>query len=94
VPLTAQDVADVAKTQIIRRSSSLGLEQNAFVASDLQAFSIQQTGRLDYTAVIKQSDGQVVWSCEHITHHEVSSAIECANRELARRTPPEKHSQK
>jgi hypothetical protein len=77
----------------IQRSASLGAGQNKLVAGDLQAFSIQQTGRLDYTAVVKQS-GQEVWSCEHITHHNPISAMECANREIARRTAPEKHSQK
>jgi Zn-finger protein len=56
-------------------------------------FLLQQVGRLDYTAVVKQSDGQEVWNCEHITHYEASSAIECARREVARRTGPEKHSQ-
>jgi hypothetical protein len=61
-----------------------------YVASDLQASYIQQAGRPDYTAVVKESDGQEVWSCEHITHHDPSSAIECARRELARRTGPEK----
>ncbi len=60
------------------------------VAPDLQASYVQQAGRLDYTAVLKQSDGQGVWNCEHITHHDPSSAIECARRELARRTGPEK----
>jgi hypothetical protein len=72
----------------------LGVEHNIFVARDLQAFSIQQVGRLDYTAVVKQSDGLEVWSCEHITHPDAFSAMECANRELARRTAPEKHPQK
>ncbi len=65
-----------------------------FVARDLHAFSIQQTGRLDYTAVVKQSDGQQVWSCEHITHLDASSAMDCAKRELARRAEPDKPSQK
>jgi VCBS repeat-containing protein len=64
------------------------------VAGDLHAFSIQQAGRLDYTAVVKQSDGHEVWSCEHITHHNPISAMDGANREIARRTAPEKHSQK
>jgi hypothetical protein len=36
-------------------------------APDLQASYLQQGGRLDYTAVVKQSDGQGVWNCEHIT---------------------------
>ena len=63
-----------------------------YVAPDLKASYVQQAGRLDYTAMIKQSDGQTVWSCEHITHHDPSSAIECARRELARRTGPEKGS--
>jgi hypothetical protein len=80
--------------QIIGGQLPWDLEQNGFVARDLQAFSIQQTGRLDFTAIVKQSDGQEVWSCEHITHHDAFSAMECANRELARRTAPEKHSQK
>jgi hypothetical protein len=71
----------------------MGLEQNAFVAPDLQESYLQQVGRLDYTAVVKQSDGQEVWNCEHITHYDPSSAIECARREVARRTAPEKHSQ-
>jgi len=61
-------------------------------APDLQASYIQQAGRLDYTAVVRQSDGQQVWNCEHITHPDSSSAIECARREVARRTAPEKHS--
>ncbi len=69
-----------------------GLEQNGVVAPDLQASYVQQAGRLDYTAVVKQSDGQRVWNCEHITHPDPSSAIECARREVARRTAPEKHS--
>jgi Zn-finger protein len=69
----------------------LGVEQNGFVAPDLQASYLQQLGRLDYTAVVKQSDGQEVWNCEHITHLDHSSAIECARREVARRTAPEKH---
>jgi hypothetical protein len=77
-----------------QRSCSLGVEQNGFVAGDLRAFSIQQTGRLDYTAMVKQSDGQEVWSCEHITHPDAISAMECANRELARRTTPQKQSKK
>ena len=59
---------------------------------DLQASYVQQAGRLDYTAVVQQSDGQRVWNCEHITHPDPSSAIECARREVARRTGPEKHS--
>ncbi len=63
-----------------------------YVAPDLKASYVQQAGRLDYTAVVKQSDGRGVWSCEHITHHDPSSAIECARRELARRTGPEKGS--
>ena len=71
----------------------MGLEQNAVVAPDLQESYLQQVGRLDYTAVVKQSDGQEVWNCEHITHYDPSSAIECARREVARRTGPEKHSQ-
>jgi hypothetical protein len=71
----------------------MGLEQNAIVAPELQASYLQQAGRLDYTAVVKQSDGQEVWSCEHITHYDPSLAIECARREVARRTSPEKHSQ-
>jgi hypothetical protein len=70
----------------------LALEQNGIVAPDLQASCVQQAGRLDYTAVVKQSDGQGVWNCEHITHADPSSAIECARRELARRTVPEKDS--
>jgi len=74
------------------RSASLRLEQNGVVAPDLQASYVQQAGRLDYTAVVKQSDGQRVWNCEHITHADPSSAIECARREVARRTAPEKHS--
>ena len=53
-------------------------------------FLLQQVGRLDYTAVVKQTDGQGVWNCEHITHDDPSSAIECARREVARRTAPEK----
>jgi len=69
----------------------LGLEQNGYVAPDLQASYVQQAGRLDYTAVVK-SDGQGVWNCEHITHLDPSSAIECARREVARRATPEKHS--
>jgi hypothetical protein len=69
------------------------LEQNAFVAPDLQESYLQQVGRLDYTAVVKQSDGEEVWNCEHITHYDPSSAIECARREIARRTVPEKQSQ-
>jgi Zn-finger protein len=72
---------------------SLGVEQNGFVTPDLEASYVQQAGRLDYTAVVKQSDGQGVWNCEHITHHDSSSAIECARRELARRTAPAKGSQ-
>jgi hypothetical protein len=71
----------------------MGLEQNAFVAPGLQESYLQQVGHLDYTAVVKQSDGQEVWNCEHITHYDPSSAIECARREVARRTAPEKHSQ-
>jgi len=63
------------------------------VAADLRAFSTRQAGRVDYTAVVKL-DGEEVWSCEHITHHDASSAMECANRELVRRTGPERHSQK
>ncbi len=74
------------------RSASLGLEQNGVVAPDLQASYVQQAGRLDYTAVVKQSDGQGVWNCEHITPANPSSAIECARREVARRTAPEKPS--
>src|SRR5713101_8423659 len=62
------------------------------VAPDLTASYIQQAGHLDYTAMIKQSDDTAVWSCEHITHYDPSSAIECARRELARRTGPEKGS--
>jgi len=62
------------------------------VAPDLQTSYVQQAGRLDYMAVVKQSDGQRVWNCEHITHANPSSAIECARREVARRTAPEKHS--
>jgi Zn-finger protein len=61
------------------------------VAGDLKASYVQQAGR--YAAVVK-SDGKDVWSCEHITHRDGSSAMECANREIARRTGPEKHSQK
>jgi hypothetical protein len=60
------------------------------VPPDLQASSVQQEGRSDYTAVVTQSDGQGVWNCEHITHHDAASAIECARRELARRTSPGK----
>ncbi len=77
-----------------RESSAVwlfGLEQNGVVAPDLQASYLQQAGRLDYTAVVKEADGQRVWNCEHITHANPSSAIECARREVARRTP-EKHS--
>jgi hypothetical protein len=70
----------------------MGSEQNGFVNPDLQASYIQQAGRFDYTAVVKQSDGQGVWNCEHITHANPSSAIECARREVARRAAPEKHS--
>jgi|GEM_PF-4864387 Zn-finger protein len=65
-----------------------------YVAPDLKASYVQLAGRLDYTAVVKQSDGQGVWSCEHITHPDASSATECARRELARRTGPEKGSQR
>jgi hypothetical protein len=71
----------------------LGGEQNGFVTPDLEASYVQQAGRIDYTAVVKQSDGQGVWNCEHITHHDSASAIECARRELARRTAPKKDSQ-
>jgi len=70
--------------------SFLGTEQNGFVASDLKASYVKEADR--YAAVVK-SDGKEVWSCEHITHHDGSSAVECANREVARRTG-EKHSQK
>jgi Zn-finger protein len=56
------------------------------VAPDLEASCVQQAGRSDFTAVVKQSDGQGVWNCEHITHHDEASALECARRELARRT--------
>jgi len=62
------------------------------VAPDLKASYVRQAGRLDYTAVVEQSDGQGVWNCEHITHPDPSSAIECARREVARRTAPEEHS--
>ncbi len=75
-----------------RRSALFGLEQNGVVATDLQASYVQQAGRLDFTAVVKHSDGQRVWICEHITHANPSSAIECARREVAQRTAPEKHS--
>ena len=71
----------------------MSVEQNGIVARDLQAFAIQQRGRFDYTAVVKQSDGQEVWSREHIMHPDAFSAMECAKRELARRIGPEKHSQ-
>jgi hypothetical protein len=71
----------------------MGLGQNGIVAPDLQASYLQQVGRLDYTAVVKQPDGQEVWNCEHITHYDSPSAIECARREVTRRTAPEKHSQ-
>lgn len=70
----------------------MGLEKNEFVAADLQASYLQQVGRLDYTAVVKQSDGRRVWNCEQITHANPSSAIESARREVALRTAPEKHS--
>lgn len=60
------------------------------MAPDLQASYVQQAGRLDYTAVVKDSQGQGVWSCEHITHHDPSAAMECAGREVARRTGSEK----
>ncbi len=59
------------------------------VAPNLQSSYVQQAGRLDYTALVKQSDGQEVWSCEYITHHDPASAMECAGRELARRTGSE-----
>jgi hypothetical protein len=62
------------------------------VAPDLQASYVQQAGRLGYTAVVQQPDGQEVWNCEHITHPDPSSAVECARREVARRTAPEKPS--
>jgi hypothetical protein len=65
-----------------------------FVAGSPRESYIQQTGRLDYAAVVKQSDGREVWSCEHITHHAVLLAMECANHELLRRTAPEKQSLK
>jgi Zn-finger protein len=65
-----------------------------YVAPDLKASYVQLAGRLDYTAVVKQADGQGVWSCEHITHPDASSATECARRELARRTGTEKGSQR
>jgi hypothetical protein len=62
------------------------------VAPDLKASYVQQAGRLDYTAVVQQPDGREVWNCEHITHPDPSSAVECARREVARRTGPEKPS--
>jgi hypothetical protein len=71
----------------------MGYEQNRFVAPDLKASYVRQSSRLDYTAVIEQSDGQGVWSCEHITHPDSASAIECARREIARRTVPKKDAQ-
>jgi hypothetical protein len=80
-----------------RRQSSVvcsfAWSRMGYVAPDLQASYVQQAGRLDYTAVVKQSDGQGVWNCEHITHHDPASAIECARREVARRTGPEKDRQ-
>ena len=58
------------------------------MASDLQATYVQLEQRPDYTAVLKRaSDGQEVWNCEHITHETPVDAIECATRELNRRTP-------
>ena len=60
------------------------------MAPDLQASYLQQVGRFDFTAVVKQSNGQRVWNCEHITHYDPSSAIECGRREIARRTAPMK----
>ena len=58
------------------------------VAPELQPTYVQLEGRADYTAVLRRpSDGQDVWSCEHITHEGRDDAIECATRELNRRTP-------
>lgn len=61
------------------------------MAGNLKASYVKEADR--YAAVVK-SDGKEVWSCEHITHRDGSSAMECANREVARRTETEKHSQK
>ena len=77
-----------------RRSVSFTWSRMGHMAPDLKASYVQLAGRLDYTAVVKQSDGKGVWSCEHITHHDPSSATECARREVARRTGPEKGSQR
>jgi hypothetical protein len=77
-----------------RRSVSFTWSRMGHVAPELKASYVQLAGRLDYTAVVKQSDGQGVWSCEHITHHDPSSATECARREVARRTDPQKGSQR
>ena len=58
------------------------------MAADLQATYVQLERRPDYTAVLRRpSDGQDMWYCEHITHESPSDAIECASRELNRRTP-------
>jgi len=58
------------------------------MAPDLQATCVQLEGRPDYTAVLRRpADGQEVWYCEHITHERPADAIECATRELNRRTP-------
>jgi hypothetical protein len=73
-----------------RRSVSFAWSTMGNVAPDLKASYVQLTGRIDYTAVVKQSDGQGVWSCEHITHSDPSAATECARREVARRTGPQK----
>jgi hypothetical protein len=89
VPKPGADLALAFFQTSLRRSVSFAWSRMDNVASDLQASYVQQPGRLDYTAVVKRSDGQGVWSCEHITHHDASSAIECASRELARRTGPE-----
>ena len=58
------------------------------MAPELQATYVQLEGRPDYTAVLRRpSDRQEVWYCEHITHQSPADAIECATRELNRRTP-------
>ena len=57
------------------------------MAPDLQPTYVQLERRPDFTAILRRpSDRQEVWYCEHITHQSPADAIECATRELNRRT--------
>jgi hypothetical protein len=49
------------------------------------SFAAESAGRFQ-AVIYEESDGQVVWSCQHEDHHTELSALNCAGREWHHRS--------